>query len=167
MSEGGGFADRLQAARGGLFDGETRYLLLRADTLAGLFERLAPAAQRAALDAFAEAVREYGGRSVARYAAAAGAGTAELLALLAETAPQLGWGEWRFTGTDTATLALRVDNSPFTVLAPAVAGPRCAPIAGMFGAIASQCAGRALRGEEWRCAGEGAAACEFRVQAAG
>ena len=59
------FADRLvrDAERGEWRDGETRYLLLRQDSLMGMFRRLAPSARDEALAALAAAVAEAGGRS--------------------------------------------------------------------------------------------------------
>ena len=58
------FADRLvrDTERGEWRDGEARYLLLRQDSLMGLFRRLAPQARGEALAALTAAVTEAGGR---------------------------------------------------------------------------------------------------------
>ncbi len=159
-----GFRERLAGRDGGLFDGDVRYLLLRADTLAGLFERLGPAARAEALAAFADAVAEYGGRSIARYAEAGGS-RGELLALMAATAPALGWGRWEFDDRRSDCLVLQVQASPFTGLGDG-SGPSCAPIAGMLRALASRWLGPDCLSLETACRAQGAGHCEFRATAA-
>jgi len=162
------FLERISSREGGVYDGETRYLLLRVDTLEGLLARLGPGAQAETLAAFAETVHEHGAKSIANYVRQSGADNAALLALIERTAPQLGWGQWRLALDAAApALELEVAASPFTGLAPAARGPRCTPLAGMLRALAEQCFGRACRASELECEGLGAARCRFRAAPAG
>ncbi len=122
------FADRLvrDVERGEWRDGETRYLLLRHDSLMGMFRRLAPRVRGEALAALAAAVTEAGGRSAARYRATTPGGSAALLEVIAETAAQLGWGVWTFAQPADGELCLDVVNSPFARVS-ALRPSRCAP----------------------------------------
>ncbi len=162
------FADRLvrDPERGELRDGEARYLLVRQDSLMGLFRRLPLPARREALAAFAAAVSEAGGRSAARYSAAAQGQAAPLLNVFAETAAQLGWGVWTFTQPAAGELCLHVANSPFAAGFGPSDRPVCAAIAGMASTIASAIFDRAATAEETCCAAAGATYCHFVARAA-
>src|SRR5690242_19593911 len=93
------FLDRLKfdPETGSLHDGEIRYMMIRGDTLMGLFARLPEPARQQALAALTESTFEFGSKSAAKYRAAGAADPAALLNVIVETAPQLGWGSWTFT----------------------------------------------------------------------
>jgi predicted hydrocarbon binding protein len=144
-------------ARGEFVEGDARYLLIRNDSLMGLFSRLPEPARAQALSAFADSLAEYGGRSAARYAAQ---DRGRLLAAVQAKAIELGWGVWRFEHGSGA-LALAVENSPFAAGCGESREPVCAPIAGMLRAMASLVLGAPAAAREMRCAAQGAARCEF------
>jgi hypothetical protein len=79
--------------RGELRDGDTRHQILREDSLMGLFKRLSGPARADAFNAFAASLTEHGASSAARYLARDG-DAGDLLATIAATAAQLGWGVW-------------------------------------------------------------------------
>lgn len=165
------FRDRLtfDAARGEYRDGDIRYLMLRADTLMGLFAELPEAARAEALAAFARAVARFGGRSARAYQAAGAQEADALLATIAATAPQLGWGIWTLR-READALALEVHNSPFAAGAGAGAGalaaPVCAPIVGMLRAVGAIVLGGEVAADETSCAATGGACCRFTVRRA-
>jgi predicted hydrocarbon binding protein len=142
---------------------EIRYLRLRADTLMGMFRRLPPPERARALEAFARSTAEAGGDSARRYFATARGDRAALLATIANTAAELGWGTWRFTDHGASRLALEVTNSPFA----AGYGPAdtvvCAPIAGMLQAVAALVVGSECEARETECSARGAARCRFEA----
>ena len=152
------------ASQGELRDGDTRYLTLRNDSLMGMFRRLPAEARREALRAFAESVAEYGGRSAQRYRATGTAGSGEFLASLEETAAQLGWGVWRFSGMEIGELHLEVENSPFAHGYGASSEVVCAPITGMLSAVASIVLGVPTKAEEHVCASAGGVICRFSAR---
>lgn len=147
------------AARGEWRDGEARYLVIRNDSLMGLFQRLEEPARGAALHAFAESLAEHGGRSAKSYRAE---DAEAFLSRVTAMAARLGWGRWVFAREDDA-LRLVVENSPFAAGYGSAAAPVCAPIAGMLQAIASLALGAPAVVEETRCAAAGAAECAFRA----
>lgn len=165
MADPPAFRARLEwdLARGELRDGEVRYLLIRDDTLMGLFRNLPDPARATALDALARSVVEHGQRSARRYQAMGAAEARTLLGVIEATAPQLGWGAWRFTGVSEHRLALEVENSPFAAGYGASPTPVCHAIAGMLEAVGSLALGGAVRVTEQACAAQGHARCVFRA----
>lgn len=157
---------RLQWREGAVLDGDVRYLLLRGDSLMGMFRRLPPAARRDALEAFADSVREAGGRSLDRYLATRPAESVDLPALLERNAATLGWGRWRLR-RGPETLLLTVVNGPFAAAYGASDEPVCAPLRGMLAAIAERVLGGGIVVEELACAACAAPACELRAGRAG
>jgi predicted hydrocarbon binding protein len=148
------------AARGELSEGAARYLLIRHDSLMGLFQRLAEPARSEALAAFAASVAEHGGRSAESYRAD---NPSRLLPKLAEKASELGWGNWSFA-LEGESIVLTVHNSPFAQGFGNSSHPVCAPIAGMLQAVASMLSGEAAAASETSCAAMGGGdACVFRA----
>ncbi len=129
----------------------------------GLFKRLSEPARRDAFKAFAASVTEHGARSAARYRARDG-DAGDLLATIAATAPQLGWGVWRFSRTAAGELRLEVKNSPFARGYGASSEAVCAPITGMLAAVASIVLNAPAEAEEERCASAGGAICRFSAR---
>jgi predicted hydrocarbon binding protein len=165
MADPPAFRARLEwdLARGELRDGEVRYLLIRDDTLMGLFRNLAEPARTAALEALGRSVVEHGRRSAQRYQGMGAAGARALLGVIEATAPQLGWGVWRFTDVSDAALALEVENSPFAAGYGPSSTPVCHAIAGMLGAVGALALGGEVRAAEHACAAQGHARCAFRA----
>lgn len=157
------FRDRviLDEAQGEYRDGGVRYLMLRADTLMGLFAELPEPARSEALAAFARSVARFGGRSARAYQAAGAADPDALLRTIAATAPQLGWGVWELRREgDGLTLAVR--NSPFAT----GTGRCCAPIAGMLQAVGGIVLQADVVAQETDCAATGAVCCRFTARRA-
>ena len=150
-------------AHGELRDGDTRYVIMRADGLMGLFKRLSAPARAEALEAFAASVTEHGARSAARYTADDG-DARYLLATVAANAPQLGWGLWHFSLTEAKELQLEVKNSPFARGYGPSADTVCAPITGMFSAVASIVFDAPAQAEEHLCAASGGTVCRFSAR---
>lgn len=165
MADPPAFRARLEwdLARGELRDGDVRYLLIRDDTLMGLFRGLPEGERAAALEALARSVVEHGRRSAQRYQTMGAAEARALLGVIEATAPQLGWGVWRFTGVSEQELALEVENSPFAAGYGASPLPVCHAIRGMLEAVGSLALGGAVRGFEEACAAQGHARCAFRA----
>lgn len=148
-------------ARGELREGDARYLLVRCDSLMGMFRRLAEPARSEALAAFADSVAEHGGRSAERYLSEVD--RKRLLGKIEAAASDLGWGVWKFE-RENGSLALTVENSPFAHGHGPSAGPVCAAISGMLQAVAALLGEVERRAEEVSCAAMGSAACRFRVR---
>ena len=159
-----GFRARLayDHAAGEYRDGALRYMLIRPEALMGLIAELPEAARPAAFEAFARALHRVGGGSARAYRAAGAATPAALLATIAATAPQLGWGRWEIA-RDGAGLTVTVRNSPFAAGAGPSAGPVCAPIRGMLRAVGEMALGTPVVTEETTCAAAGAPCCRFTV----
>ncbi len=157
---------RLDEGQGEWRDGVTRYLMLRDDSLMGMFRRLSPSARRDALAALAASVAEAGGRSAARYREADAAADGLLMERIGEVAARLGWGIWRFERPGPDELRLEVANSPFATGFGSSAEPVCAPILGMLETVAAMVMGRPAVAQETVCAAAGGGCCRFiaRVQ---
>jgi len=145
-------------ARGELREGDARYLLIRDDSLMGIFQRLAEPARSEALRAFAESVAQFGGRSAARYGAD---DPTQFLGAVAAKAGELGWGAWRFSHEGNGELLLEVQNSPFAHGYGPSAAPVCAAITGMLRAVGAHVFGAPAESEENICAATGQMACRF------
>ncbi len=167
MSAARGLRERLRwdAGRGAILDGGTRYLMIRADSLMGLFARLGPAVREAALEAFRASLREHGARSAARYRDAGGGDREALIAAIERGAADLGWGRWRLRDEGGGRVLLEVDDSPFAAGHGPADGPVCAPIAGMLEAVAGLLLGEPASARELECAAGGAARCRFEARA--
>ena len=156
--------------QGALFLGAHRYMLIRPDAFMGLFARLPSDERIAAFDAIAASVRESGAKSAASYAGMGMEQAEKLTQTIIETAPQLGWGQWKLS-YDRNGLELSVYNSPFVVGFGLSDHPVCAPICGMLEAICTQIFGKSGTAVETRCASQSsdgqraAVACQFRVDA--
>jgi predicted hydrocarbon binding protein len=164
MSELHSFRERLtwDLETGEVRDGEVRYLLIRPDTLMGMFALLPPAARAEALEAFRRSTAEHGRKSAARYQTMGADDAERLIATIEATAPQIGWGRWRIA-READALTLEVANSPFVAGSGPSEAPVCAPISGMFAAVSNLIAGAELRAEETACAAAGASHCRFRA----
>jgi predicted hydrocarbon binding protein len=160
-----GFRDRLMldAEAGAWFDQTRRYMLLRPEALMGIFRRLPEAERAMALGALQDSVFEQGSDSARAYRAMGGTGEA-LLGVIAESAPELGWGRWRFA-RDGAILRLEVRNSPFAQGFGPSKTPVCAAIAGMLRAVATLVFERAATAQEVQCAAMGHEFCRFEATA--
>ncbi|MBJ3778882.1 hypothetical protein [Acuticoccus mangrovi] len=160
------FRQRLRhdAATGAYLDGDIRYMMIRPDALMGLFARLDPPARAAALEALGASITEHGGRSAATYVTPER--VSELVAIIAATAPELGWGVWRFV-PEGRGMRLVVTNSPFAAGAT-FEGPACHAIVGMLRAVGAMIYGPGATAAETACANgrEGADECHFIMEPA-
>ncbi|MEM8853639.1 MAG: V4R domain-containing protein [Pseudomonadota bacterium] len=158
------FRERLRHdSAGAYYDGSIRYMMIRPDALMGLFARLDEDARQAALEALAHSITEHGGRSARSYVNPDEIDA--LTTIIAETAPQLGWGVWRFEPASEDALTVHVENSPFAEGA-AFAGAVCHPIVGMLRAVGAMVFGKPCDVHEVHCANDGADRCHFRVAVA-
>ena len=155
------FIDRLKldAAAGTWMDQTRRYLLVRPDTLMGMFRKLPEPARQQALEALALSVFEHGADSARAYRAMGGTGD-KLIDMIAETAPQLGWGQWRFA-REEAGLRLAVSGSPFAEGHGPSDEPVCHAIKGMLRAVATLAFATPMAVSESACASMGAGTCSF------
>lgn len=144
-------------------DGPARYLMLRADTLMGLFERLAPEARTAALAALVAATAEAGGESLRRYRDQSGLDAAGLAAAVERTAAELGWGRVTLS-LDGENIEMAVRNSPFAAAAAPSREPVCAPLTGILSAFAASVRDRPAVAREVACAATGDECCRFAVE---
>lgn len=159
------FLERLTFDReaGTHVDSGMRYMFIKPDALMG-FVRELPAEQRpAAIDAMARSVTRHGGKSVDAYREMGAAEAEAMLAVIRQTACELGWGVWTFT-REERRLRLDVVNSPFAAGYGAADFPVCGPIRGMLTAVGAVVLGCAVTVTETACAAMGAAACSFSVE---
>lgn len=158
--------ERLERREGGLYDGEIRYLMLRADVLMLAIAQLG----EAGFEAMADAVAKGGKHSVTKYRSFGVTDPLKLLQMLEETASHLGWGRWQLARPRETTLRLTVTNSPFVHGHGPSEHPVCAAVVGMLratGALVLTGAG-SVHAEETECAAvTGGDACRFvaRMQA--
>ena len=159
------FRERLvfDSARGEYRDGAIRYMMIRPDALMGLFAELPPEQRLGALAALGRSVCKHGGQSAASYQAMGATDAARMMQTIAQTAPQLGWGVWRFHPQPEVVM-LEVENSPFAAAAPNSRHPVCHAITGMLTAIGPMVLGGATNATEQRCAAQdGGTLCQFRI----
>ena len=162
------FRNRLEWSIDGSIDaGDIRYLIIRADSLMGLFSRLDEDQRRAALEAFGQSVAEHGRKSMLAEMRRLNVDGEGFFRYLATAGPsQLGWGHWHYTRPGANRIEVEVDNSPFVHGIGAAAHPICAPIAGMLTAIGGLVFDGSADVREEACAAMGNAACKFVVQRA-
>ena len=160
-----GFRERLRfdAETGAYLDRDIRYMLIRPDALMGLFQRLPEAARAEAFAAIADSITERGRHSAQSYIAPDEVD--RLLHVIADSAPQLGWGIWAFDHVDDDTIELEVRNSPFAHVAGDLPAPVCYPIVGMLRAVGAMVLGEGVDVAETRCAaGGGEELCRFEIR---
>jgi predicted hydrocarbon binding protein len=159
------FRERLafDESAGEIRDQTRRYMLIRPEALMGVFRRLPPTARMAALDAFTESIVEQGSDSARAYRAMGDQDAATLLDTIAATAPQLGWGRWRFNA-DSDLIRLEVRNSPFAAGFGPAEHPVCHAIVGMLRAVGGIALGRPVIARETACAAMGADICRFEAR---
>jgi len=158
------FRDRLEwdAENGAIHDRDIPYLLIRPDSLMGIFEFLPETERAAAFEAFARSIAHYGKGSAESYRALGAEQADALMATIAETAPQLGWGIWTLSRSAEG-LSLSVRNSPFAAGYGENDVPVCAPIRGMLEAVGGLVLGQAVTVRETGCVSQGADICEFEA----
>ena len=161
------FKDRLvfDDAAGELRDGPRRYLLLRPDALMTMFSLLPSDSRELALDALEQAVHQQGSDSARAYVAHGGGDVEVLLTIIERTAPQLGWGNWRFEA-DGERLRLDVQNSPFAQSFGPSELPVCHAVKGMLRGLADLWLGRRAHSVELQCTAQDHATCTFEARPA-
>jgi predicted hydrocarbon binding protein len=158
------FRNRLrhEASSGAYFDRDIRYMLIRPDALMGMFARLTGEAREAAFAAIADSITERGRNSAESYVAADE--IERLLGVIAATAPELGWGVWRFDVESDGAIALTVHNSPFAAAAGELPPPVCFPIVGMLRAVGAMVFSAPVEVTEIQCAAGGGDTCRFTIE---
>jgi hypothetical protein len=162
-----GFRERLEwdAEHGAIIDQTRRYMMIRPDALMGALATLPEPARRTVFWSLEASVFQQGADSARAYAAMGGGGDA-LLATVAATAPQLGWGVWEVS-RETGRILLTVKNSPFAAACPrGMPYPVCTPIQGMLRAVSGMVFGRLTRVIETECAAIDAPECRFVAEPA-
>jgi uncharacterized protein len=162
------FRDRLvwDPSRGEIHDRDIPYLLIRPDSLMGIFRFLPEADRPAAFEAFARSIAHHGRGSAESYQSLGADQADALLATIAQTAPQLGWGVWTLSRAGLDSLSLNVENSPFAAGYGDSDVPVCAPIRGMLEAVGGLVFGTEMTARETACAAAGAPSCVFDVAGA-
>ena len=149
---------------GQIMDQDRRYVMLRADVLMGIFQRLPPDMRGAALGAFFESVRDAGGQSAKSYFQSLNNDPTKLLDTMASYSAELGWGKWSFAQAAEG-LRLTVHNSPFAAGYGDSDCPVCHPIAGMLTTVAGLMSDTDVYVEETQCASQtGVQHCSFQVR---
>jgi predicted hydrocarbon binding protein len=161
-----GFWDRAanDPRTGEICDGDTRYVLFRSDVIAALIGGLDETARTQALIAFADAVHTNGGLSLQRYFRMVDGDVDALFDTVCRTAGELGWGAWRIDRS-IDSVVLDVQNSPFAIIRSVADEPVCAPILGMFRALAETVFDDAPDTiAETGCVALGDSVCTFRAE---
>lgn len=160
------FRERLRydAERGEYLDNGIRYMMIRPDALMGILHELDPDQHMPFMDAFARSIMRHGSKSAKIYQAMGAADSQALLETIRLTAPELGWGRWRFAHVDGG-LDLTIENSPFAHGHGPSETPVCSPIAGMLRAVGSIVLDGNVTAVETECAAmTGIDACRFEVR---
>jgi len=159
------FRDRLEwdPDRGEIHDSDIPYLLIRPDSLMGIFRFLPDADRPVAFEAFARSIAHHGRGSAESYRSLGADQADALLETIADTAPQLGWGVWKLARTGDDGLSLVVENSPFASGYGQSDIPVCAPIRGMLEAVGGVVFGAQVVARETDCAATGAGQCVFEA----
>jgi predicted hydrocarbon binding protein len=158
------FRDRLAWHDGGIWDGDIRYLMLRTDSLMGLFHRLDRETRIAALDAFADSLAENGRKSIeARMRRLNMSGEQLYDELAKSSAWNLGWGTWTYRRIDLLRFEVDVADSPFVHGYGRADHEVCSPIKGMLQAIGNLVFGCTAVAQETSCAAMSGGCCRFVV----
>lgn len=162
------FRDRLEWSADGSIDvGDIRYLIIRVNSLMGLFCRLDEGPRQVALETFGQSVAEHGRKSMLAEMRRRNLDGDGFYRHLATAGPsQLGWGHWHYTRPAADRIDVVVDNSPFVHGVGSATHPVCAPIVGMLTAIGGLVFNGFANVHEESCAAMGNAACKFLVQRA-
>ena len=165
MAEAPSFRERLQwQDNGSIQDGDIRYLLLRTDSLMGIFKRLNPAARMQAFQAFAESLAENGRKSIEARMRRMNLSGAQLYDDLTKSSgSHLGWGVWTYRRNNPEQFEVIVANSPFAKGYGSSDHAVCFPIVGMLTAIGELVHNRPVRVEETACAAMSGESCNFLV----
>ena len=161
------FRERLEWVpdRGELRDRDIRYMLIRPDSLMGLFQNLGERERTAAFAAFLQSVAEHGRGSVESYRDLGAEEAEELLQTTAETAGQLGWGLWAIEADAAAgSLLLTVRNSPFAEGHGPSDVPVYSAITGVLKALTELIYGKPATCEEVHCVAQGNSDCRFEAR---
>ena len=150
------------AKRGEIKDGDTRYGIFRADVIVETVNQMPEQSRGEVLRSFFPAVELHGRESLARYFDMVERDIDRLLETVAATAPNLGWGAWQFKRADN-NLILEVVNSPYTAFQAPTGAVCCAPILGMFTALARMIFGEVAVAET-PCASKAPGRCVFKAE---
>jgi len=161
------FRDRLvfDETNGTYHDGAMRYMFIKPEAVMHIALEMPEDQRPAVFEAMARSVFKNGGKSAQTYQQAGAVNPEDLLAVIRETAGQLGWGKWT-TELVEGRLRVTVANSPFVMGYGASDTPVCAPILGMLRAVSGMVLGGPTDVQEVQCAATGADSCLFEAQLA-
>lgn len=156
------FRDRVHydADAGTYHDNGMRYIFIKPEAFMGVALEMPEEQRPAIFEAMARTVLNNGGKSAAAYKAQGASDPDALLAVIAETAGQLGWGKWQIT-RQPDSLTVTVTDSPFAAGFGPSDTPVCGPIRGMLMAVGGMVLGAAVMVEENGCAATGTDQCTF------
>lgn len=149
---------------GGLWVGDSRYLLVRPETLVAL-QRAMEAAL--GLPAAAECLAAGGRAGGAKALASLGGSPRERVERLLATGAAIGWGQFVLKRFGPRELVVEVHHSPFAEAYGPTAGPVCHLTRGVLDALAAAVLEQPCRVVETACVAAGAPACWFAAPAAG
>tara|TARA_B100000378_G_scaffold230454_1_gene195419 strand:+ start:1851 stop:2357 length:507 start_codon:yes stop_codon:yes gene_type:complete len=156
------FRDRLHynSDAGTYHDGDMRYIFIKPEAFMGVALEMPEELRPAIFEAMARTVMLNGGKSAEAYKNRGARDPDALLAVIRETAGQLGWGKWHIeTGSDRLTVTVK--DSPFAAGYGASDRPVCGPIKGMLAAVSGMIFDAPTVVEEVTCAAMGANHCTF------
>ncbi|MFV0386925.1 V4R domain-containing protein [Paracoccus sp. (in: a-proteobacteria)] len=161
------FRDRLQydASAGTYHDSGMRYIFIKPEAFMGVALEMPAELRPAVFGAMIRTVIRNGGKSAQTYRAQGAADPQALLAVIRETAGQLGWGRWH-SELAAGRLSVTVEGSPFAQGFGPSDVPVCAPITGMLTAVAGMILDAPVVVTEIECAAMGAKACVFEARIA-
>lgn len=156
------FRDRLtfDPNAGTYHDGDMRYIFIKPQAFMGVALEMPPDQRPDVFQAMIRTIIANGGKSAQAYRAAGATDPHALLAVIRETAGQLGWGRWD-SDLDADRLIVTVHGSPFAEGYGPANQPVCAPIQGMLTAVAGMIFDTPATVTETQCTAMGAPCCRF------
>lgn len=145
--------------RGGFRHGDSRFLLIRPETLVGVQQAVERALGARAAECFVEGGRAGGARALSSIAGSAEERARGLTAMAAD----LGWGTLTVETLTPTSLVVIGSNSPFPAAHAATGDPVCHLTRGVLEALAENLFGRRVPVHETHCEATGAQRCRFEA----
>jgi len=145
--------------RGGFRHGDSRFLLIRPETLVGVQQAVERALGARAAECFVEGGRAGGARALSSIAGSAEERARGLTAMAAD----LGWGTLTVETLTPTSLVVIGSNSPFPAAHAATGDPVCHLTRGVLEALAENLFGRRVPVHETHCEAAGALRCRFEA----
>ncbi len=146
---------------GRLFHGESRYLLIRPETLVALQKSLVERLGDGAAEHLVAAGRAGGGSALT----ALGASGEDAVRRLIAMGTAIGWGEFSLKHLDGRRFVVAIRHSPFADAHGPSAAPVCHVTRGVLERVAEAVFDAPVRVTETACAATGAPLCRFEAHA--